>query len=153
VELDEPRERVQRRRHEATRRREETERATPERPRRVLVVDDNVDACESIALILGLGGYDAKCVHDGPSVLQAALDWRPDAIVLDIGLPGMSGYEVARQLRAHEELRGVMLVAMTGYGQQADRKRAQEAGFDRHATKPVDPQQLQDMLAEGLAPG
>ena len=102
--------------------------------------------------ILGLGGYDAKCVHDGPSVLPAALDWRPDAIVLDIGLPGMSGYEVARQLRAHEELRGVLLLAMTGYGQQADRQRAQEAGFDRHLTKPVDPQQLQDMLAEGLAP-
>jgi len=139
-------------RPETARRREEAEVATRDRPRRVLVVDDNLDACESIALILGLGGYDAKCVHDGPSVLPAALDWRPDAIVLDIGLPGMSGYEVARQLRAHEELRGVMLLAMTGYGQQADRQRAQEAGFDRHVTKPVDPQQLQDMLAEGLAP-
>ncbi len=138
-------------RHEAARLRGKAERTPHERPRRVLVVDDNVDACESIALILGLVGYEAKCVHDGRSVLQVALDWRPDAIVLDIGLPGLSGYEVARQLRAHEELRGVLLVAMTGYGQQADRKRAQEAGFDRHATKPVDPQQLQDMLAEGLA--
>jgi CheY-like chemotaxis protein len=114
------------------------------------VVDDNVDACESMSLILDLGGYDARCVHDGPSVLQEALEWRPDAILLDIGLPGMSGYEVARQLRAHEALHGVMLLAMTGYGQQADRKRAHDAGFDRHLTKPVDPQVLQDMLAQGL---
>jgi len=140
-------------RHEAVRRRETAERDPGEQPRRVLVVDDNVDACESIALILGLGGYDAKCVHDGPSVLQTALDWRPHAIVLDIGLPGMSGYEVARQLRARAEFQGVLLLAMTGYGQQADRNRAQDAGFDRHLTKPVDPQQLQDMLAEGLARG
>jgi len=139
--------------HEAARRGETAERDSSEQPRRVLVVDDNVDACESIALILGLGGYDARCVHDGPSVLQAALDWRPHAIVLDIGLPGMSGYDVARQLRAREEFQGVLLLAMTGYGQQADRKRAQDAGFDRHLTKPVDPQQLQDMLAAGLAAG
>jgi PAS domain S-box-containing protein len=138
-------------RHEARRRSEQPAPASQER-RRVLVVDDNIDACESMALILELGGYDARCVHDGPSVLQEALEWRPDAIVLDIGLPGMSGYEVARQLRAHEELRGVMLLAMTGYGQQADRKRAHDAGFDRHLTKPVDPELLQDMLAQGLAP-
>jgi PAS domain S-box-containing protein len=138
-------------RHEVARPQEHAGLALREQRRRVLVVDDNVDACESMSLILALAGYEAKCVHDGPSVLPEALAWQPEAIVLDIGLPGMSGYEVARQLRANDALRGVLLLAMTGYGQQADRKRAHDAGFDRHLTKPVDPQVLQDMLAQGLS--
>jgi CheY-like chemotaxis protein len=119
--------------------------------RRVLVVDDNVDACESIAMILDLAGHATRCVHDGPSVLDAALKYRPDAVLLDIGLPGMSGYDVARQLRARPEFHRTTLIAMTGYGQAADRAAAAAAGFDHHLTKPVDPQVLQDRLAESFA--
>jgi two-component system CheB/CheR fusion protein len=137
-------------RHEAARRVEQARCAADGTRRRVLVVDDNVDACESIVLILQMAGFDAKCVNDGPSVLPTALDYRPDAVVLDIGLPGMSGYEVARQLRERKEFEHTTLVAMTGYGQQADRDRARDAGFDRHLTKPVDPQTLQDVLSQAL---
>jgi PAS domain S-box-containing protein len=115
--------------------------------RRVLVVDDNVDAAKSIAMILKLSGYDVHCVHDGPSALAAAQSYRPDVVVLDIGLPGMSGYEVAQHLRATPEFKRVPLVAVTGYGQDEDRRRSKEVGFDHHLTKPVDPNALQDFVA------
>lgn len=115
--------------------------------RRILVVDDNVDAAESIAMILQLAGYSVRCVYDGPSVLQAAQTYRPDVIVLDIGLPGMSGYEVARQLRALPDFGRTPLVAVTGYGQEEDRRSSAEAGFDCHLTKPVDPIALQAFVA------
>jgi CheY-like chemotaxis protein len=115
--------------------------------KRVLVVDDNVDAAESIAMILRLSGYDVRCVYDGPSVLQAAKAYRPDVVVLDIGLPGLSGYDVARELRQQSEFRRTPLVAVTGYGQEEDRRRSQEAGFDYHLTKPVDPEALQAFVA------
>ena len=114
--------------------------------KRVLIVDDNVDACESIAMILRLSGYDVRCVYDGPSVLQTAGSYRPDVVVLDIGLPGMSGYEVARQLRELPEFKRTPLVAMTGYGQDDDRRRSQEAGFDYHLTKPIDPDALRAIV-------
>jgi CheY-like chemotaxis protein len=115
--------------------------------KRVLVVDDNVDAAESIAMILRLSGYDVRCVYDGPSVLKAAKSYRPDVVVLDIGLPGLSGYDVARELREQPEFRRTPLVAVTGYGQEEDRRRSQEAGFDYHLTKPVDPEVLQAFVA------
>jgi len=115
--------------------------------KRVLVVDDNVDAAESIAMILRVSGYDVRCVHDGPSVLPAAKSYRPDVVVLDIGLPGLSGYDVARELREQPEFRRTPLVAVTGYGQEEDRRRSQEAGFDYHLTKPVDPEALQAFVA------
>lgn len=115
--------------------------------RRVLVVDDNVDAAESIAMILQLAGYDVHCVYDGPSVLDAAHRYKPDVVVLDIGLPGMSGYDVAKQLREDPALRSAALIALTGYGQEDDRRRAREAGFDAHLTKPVDPDALQAFVA------
>jgi two-component system CheB/CheR fusion protein len=115
--------------------------------KRVLVVDDNVDAAESIAMILRVSGYDVQCVYDGPSVLQVAKVYRPDVVVLDIGLPGMSGYDVAKQLRRHAEFGRIPLVAVTGYGQEEDRRRTQEAGFDCHLTKPVDPDALQAFVA------
>jgi PAS domain S-box-containing protein len=107
--------------------------------RRVLVVDDNVDAAKSIAMILKLSGYDVHCVHDGPSALDAAHAYRPDVVVLDIGLPGMSGYEVAQRLREQPEFKRTPLVAVTGYGQDEDRRLSKEAGIDHHLTKPVDP--------------
>jgi two-component system CheB/CheR fusion protein len=115
--------------------------------RRVLVVDDNIDAAESIAMILELAGYEVRCVYDGPSVLQAARMYHPDVVVLDIGLPGMSGYEVARQLREQPDFRRTPLVAVTGYGQEDDRRRSQDAGFDYHLTKPVNPDALQAFVA------
>lgn len=116
--------------------------------RRVLVVDDNIDAAESIRMFLELSGYDVRCIYDGPSVFEAARSYRPDVIVLDIGLPGMSGYEVARRLREESEFKGTPLIAVTGYGQDEDRRRSQEAGFDCHLTKPVDPEALQAFLAQ-----
>jgi PAS domain S-box-containing protein len=120
--------------------------------RRVLVVDDNVDAAESIAMILRLTGYDVRCVYDGPSVLETARGYRPDVVVLDIGLPGMSGYEVAQQLRRQPGFERIPLVAVTGYGQEEDRRRCLEAGFDIHLTKPVDPQALQAFVASSGSP-
>jgi PAS domain S-box-containing protein len=115
--------------------------------KRVLVVDDNVDAAESIAMILRVSDYDVRCVYDGPTVLQVAKAYRPDVVVLDIGLPGLSGYDVARELREQPEFRRTPLVAVTGYGQEEDRRRSQEAGFDYHLTKPVDPEALQAFVA------
>lgn len=98
-------------------------------------------------MILELAGYGVQCVYDGPSVLATARAYRPDAIPLDIGLPGMSGYDVARQLRAQPEFRDTSLVAVTGYGRAEDRQRAREAGFDHHLAKPVDPRVLQAFVA------
>src|SRR5205807_1685376 len=95
-----------------------------------------------------VSGYDVRCVYDGPSVLQAAQTYRPDVVVLDIGLPGMSGYDVARQLRQEAQFHRTPLVAVTGYGQEDDRRRSQEAGFDLHLTKPVDPDTLQAFVAQ-----
>ena len=115
--------------------------------KRVLVVDDNVDAAESIAMVLRVSGYDVRCVHDGPSALAVAENYRPEVVVLDIGLPGMSGYDVAEQLRGRREFRRTPIIAVTGYGQDEDRRRAREAGFDAHLTKPVDPDALQAFVA------
>jgi PAS domain S-box-containing protein len=117
--------------------------------RRVLVVDDNVDAADSITSILRLSGYDVRCVYDGLSALDAAGAYLPDVVVLDIGLPGLDGYEVARRLRAQPRFARTPIVAVTGYGQESDRNRARDAGFDAHLTKPVDPAALQAFIASG----
>ena len=114
--------------------------------RRVLVVDDNVDAAESIAMLLRLFGHQVRCEYDGRSALDAVRRYRPDVILLDIGLPEVDGYEVARQIREMDDLRGTHIVAVTGYAQEEDRKRSQAAGFDHHLTKPVDPEALQSFL-------
>jgi PAS domain S-box-containing protein len=116
--------------------------------KRVLVVDDNVDAAESIGMILRVSGYDVHCVYDGFSVLATARSYRPDVVVLDIGLPGMSGYDVARQLREQPEFKRTPLVAVTGYGQDEDRRRSLEAGFDYHLMKPINPDTLQAFVAQ-----
>jgi two-component system CheB/CheR fusion protein len=123
--------------------------------RRILVVDDNVDAANSLAKYLTrLHGQDVRVAHDGPSALNEAEEFRPEVVVLDIGMPGMDGYEVARQLRSRPETQGASLVAMTGWGQEGDLRRSREAGFDRHLVKPVDPEDLLALLAEngGKAP-
>lgn len=110
--------------------------------RRVLVVDDNVDAAQSAAMLLRIWGHEVRTAHDGSSVFGAVRDFRPEVVLLDIGLPGMSGFEVARQLRREQEFRGLVLAAMTGYGQDEDRRKSREAGFDVHLTKPLDPDTL-----------
>jgi signal transduction histidine kinase/ActR/RegA family two-component response regulator len=116
--------------------------------RRLLVVDDNIDGAESLALLLRLEGHEVRTAYDGPSALQAAVVHRPEVVLLDIGLPqGMDGYEVARRLRRQEGLEGVLLVAVTGYGQDEDRRRSREAGFDAHLVKPVELEEIRLQLA------
>ncbi len=114
---------------------------------RVLVVDDNVDGAESLALMLGLQGHEVRTAHDGAAALQLAAGWRPDVVLLDIGLPGMSGYEVARRLRSQQPDPALMLVAVTGWGTEDDQRRSAEAGFDHHLTKPVEATALEAVLA------
>jgi PAS domain S-box-containing protein len=114
--------------------------------RRVLVVDDNVDAANSIAKLLELLGHRVRCVYDGASALSAANDFRPEIVVLDIGLPGMDGYEVARRLRDRRDFKSIPIVAVTGYGQDEDRARSREAGFSEHLAKPVDPEVLHKLV-------
>ena len=114
---------------------------------RVLVVDDNVDAAETLGMLLLASGHDVLMAHDGPSTLKAALDFRPNVVLLDIGMPGMDGYEVAKTIRQQAIFKNVFLVAMTGYGQDSDRQLSQEAGFDHHLNKPPDFNKLQQILA------
>ena len=113
---------------------------------RVLVVDDNVDAAETLGLLLEFSGYEVRMVHSGLGAVKAALDWRPDAVLLDIGLPGLSGYEVARRIRLEATLDGVVLIALTGYSRETDRQFSQEAGFDHHLAKPVKFDVLDNLL-------
>jgi PAS domain S-box-containing protein len=114
---------------------------------RVLVVDDNVDAADSLALLLKLGGQDVRVAYDGPTALLVAQAFLPKVVFLDIGMPGMDGYEVARHLRQLTELREILLVALTGWGQEADQQRSLEAGFDRHLVKPIEPSALQELVS------
>lgn len=112
--------------------------------RRILVVDDNQDSAESLALLLEIYGHEVRTAFAGPAALETASTFRPDVVLLDIGLPGMDGYEVARRLRAeHDRCR---LIALTGYGRDDDRERSREAGFDHHLVKPVDLNELARVL-------
>jgi two-component system CheB/CheR fusion protein len=120
--------------------------ASPPQPHRVLVVDDNKDGAESLAMMLQLWGHEATVAHDGPGALQAAEAFRPDVIFLDIGLPGMDGYQVAKRLREQPTLQDTVLVALTGFNQEEDRRRSSEAGFNLHLVKPVDLDALQAIL-------
>ena len=115
--------------------------------RRVLVVDDNVDGGEAMAMMLEMAGHEVRFATDGPSGIARAREFGPEVVFLDIGLPGMSGYDVARQFRADPQLRGAMLVALTGWGSADDKRKCMEAGFDLHLTKPVDPQAIEDAVA------
>jgi signal transduction histidine kinase/CheY-like chemotaxis protein len=114
---------------------------------RVLVVDDNLDAAESLAFVLQRSGADAQLASSGTEALALLDDRRPDVAIIDIGMPGMDGCELARRVRAREELRDVVLVALTGWGQEEDRRRSREAGFDHHLVKPVDVDTLRRLLA------
>jgi signal transduction histidine kinase/CheY-like chemotaxis protein len=117
------------------------------RSRKVLVVDDNVTSAQSLELLLTLEGHEVQVVHDGPSVLQAVSHHHHEVVLMDIGLPGMSGYEVARQLRQQPELGNLLLVAVTGYAEDEARRLSREAGFDHHLVKPVDPDAILALLA------
>jgi signal transduction histidine kinase/DNA-binding response OmpR family regulator len=115
--------------------------------RRVLVVDDNIDAAESLAMLLRLKGHEVHTAHDGLTAVEAALTLRPEVVLLDLGLPGLDGFEVARRLRNHADSFPFLLAAITGYGQEKDLIRSQEAGFDKHLVKPIDPEFLCELLA------
>ena len=116
--------------------------------RRVLVVDDNVDAANTLAMLLQASGHEVRMTYDGPGAVQVALEFLPDMMVIDIGLPGFSGLEVARRIRQLAGLERTVLVAMTGYGQATDRAHSLEAGFDHHLVKPANFSQLQTILGE-----
>jgi CheY-like chemotaxis protein len=119
----------------------------PTARRRILVVDDNVDAAESLAVLLRLEGHEVRVACDGPAALAAAQADPPEMVVLDLGMPGMDGFEVARRLRALPGSDGVLLVALTGWAQEDDRRRCYEAGFDGHLPKPVEWDALRQFLA------
>jgi len=122
------------------------------KPRRILVVDDNCDAATSLATMLRMMGHETHTAYDGASALAEAARKRPEVVLLDIGMPGMSGYEVATRIRSSAWGEHMSLIALTGWGQEEDRRRSQEAGFDRHLVKPVHPEMLAGVLA-GLEKG
>jgi CheY-like chemotaxis protein len=117
---------------------------------RILVADDNTDAADSLAMILEMAGHDVRVVHDGRAALSVAQSFRPDIVLLDIGMPQLNGYEVAQALRQEPWGGNITLIALTGWGQESDRLKAMDAGFDRHLTKPVDPDTLEQLM--GSAP-
>ena len=119
------------------------------KPRRVLVVDDNDDMRETLCILLTEDGHEVHLANDGPSGLKAALTFRPDIGLLDVGLPGFDGYQLARSIRAHDEGKQIYLVALTGYGQPEDRLRSEEAGFDELVVKPLEVNQLALLLQRG----
>lgn len=118
------------------------------RSRRILIIEDHVDAAVSMEVLLNLDGHQVELAHAGPSGVEAARKFRPEVVLCDIGLPGgMDGYAVARAVRADPQLASAYLIALTGYGREEDQRRALEAGFDLHLTKPVDPARLQQVVA------
>jgi CheY-like chemotaxis protein len=119
----------------------------PEGPgRRILLADDNVDFATSLGELLSARGHNVRIAHDGAEALREAEDFRPEVAFVDIGMPKVHGYEVARRMRAAPGTARTLLVAVTGWGQENDRRRAREAGFDRHLVKPVDPQEIEAIL-------
>ena len=121
-------------------------------PRRVLVVDDNLDAAEGLAMLLSLRGHQVATAYDGPTAIEQARKLAPDVVLLDIGLPRLDGFEVARRLREEHPGKPMLLVALTGYGHERDRVRAREAGFDHHLLKPVRLEMLEELLTVSPTP-
>ena len=119
----------------------------PVAPCRILIIEDNIDQAESLAALLQLWGYEAQTANEGTAGIVVAETFRPDVVLVDLGLPGISGYEVARRLRAHPELKNVWIVAQTGWGDTTDRRRTSAAGFDHHLLKPLDPEELRAVIA------
>ena len=115
-------------------------------PRRIVVADDNEDSAESFAMLLSFSGHEVRIAHDGAAALDAVRDFRPDVAFLDIGMPGLTGYEVAQAVRAEPWGQEIKLIAVTGWGQPDVRLRARTAGFDRHLIKPIDPAEVDRLL-------
>jgi CheY-like chemotaxis protein len=115
---------------------------------RLLVVDDNVDAAQTLAAILELSGYEVRVAYSGAEGLRIAAEWQPDVGVLDIGIPDLNGYDLCRGIRQSNLQRQPLLIACTGWGQQEDVQRAHEAGFDHHLVKPVDPDAVLKLLSQ-----
>jgi CheY-like chemotaxis protein len=122
--------------------------ASAARRRRVLIVEDSVDARESLRLLLELAGHEVDTAEDAASSLDKVRVFQPDVALIDIGLPGMDGYQLAQALRQSPHARGLRLIALTGYGQVEDQRKALSAGFDLHLTKPVDPDRLQGLIGD-----
>jgi DNA-binding response OmpR family regulator len=118
---------------------------------RILVVDDNPDAADSLARLLADDGHEVRVARDAEEAMREAVSFRPDTVVLDIGLPDVSGYEIARRIRKELWGQAVRLVALTGWGQEEDRRRSREAGFDEHVIKPIDPAALLTLLRSARA--
>jgi two-component system, sensor histidine kinase len=120
--------------------------------RRVMIADDNKDAADALGMLLDLSAHEIRVTYSGRSALMLARTFRPDVAFIDIGMPDLSGYEVAQELRREPWGSGICLIALTGWGQDEDRQRAKDAGFDQHMTKPVDPDALERLLAERTSP-
>jgi CheY-like chemotaxis protein len=120
---------------------------SPKESKRVLIVDDNRNQARTLARLLEAMGHQATVAYDGPDALELAGEFNPDVALIDIGLPGMSGYEVARRLREQREFRDLVLVAQTGWGREEDRQRAMEAGFNYHLVKPIERDTFREILA------
>ena len=118
------------------------------RPYRILLIEDNVVAAKALETLLKQTGHTVEVAHTGQAGIEAARKSKQEVVLCDIGLPDLDGYQVARTLRLEPELKWCVLVAITGYGQEADKRRALEAGFNAHVTKPVDVQELERLLAE-----
>jgi CheY-like chemotaxis protein len=120
---------------------------------RVLVVEDDPDSAQTLALLLKLWGYEVAVANDGPDALDAASTFQPDVVFLDLALPGMDGYQVARRLRLLQGTAGALVAAITGYGHEADVRRCKAAGIDFHFLKPVEPALLREFLAKSESHG
>ncbi|MBC8023111.1 MAG: response regulator [Burkholderiales bacterium] len=121
----------------------------PTPPRRLLVVDDNRDSAESMCLIYRDAGHEVRTVHEGAAAVDAAAQLNADAVLLDIGLPDIDGYEVARRLRSDPRTCGVLIIAISGYGREDDVRKGREAGIDDHVMKPIDPDKVLERVARG----
>lgn len=120
--------------------------------RRILIADDNVDAADTLALLLQGSGRDVRVVYDGEAAIREAEDFRPDLMLLDIGMPGLSGHETCRRIRRQPWGASVVIAAVSGWGQSGDREQSAAAGFDAHLVKPVDPDALLRLLHDGVPP-
>ena len=123
----------------------------PVTPPRILVVDDSKDGADSLGMVLTMLGAEAEVVYDGPSAIAAIRAHRPATVLLDIGMPGMDGYEVAAEIRKDPAFSDLKLIALTGWGSEEERRRSREAGFNDHWVKPVDPARLRVLVGTGLS--
>ncbi|SDH54622.1 Signal transduction histidine kinase [Paraburkholderia steynii] len=127
--------------------------SAPDAKRRVMVVDDSVDGAESMSILLEMLGHDVRVMYDGAAAISTAGEFKPEVVLLDIGLPGIDGYQVARALRAEPATAGALLIALTGYGQESDRQRTRDAGFDHHLVKPASLDDIERVIAADGASG